>query len=207
MLRIVPRDEKFFNQLEQLSALSKSSAGMLNDLLGRIPRIDGVPERIAKAREEAAQVMQASLCRLDAAFITPLDREDIMQLITDLYDVIDKVGDLARRFALYKVKQADPDMAVQSEVLVKVTTLLETILGALRHEKKLKELSPQLDRILVLEKEASDNRDQFLSRLFEGSPDPLEVMKKKELYDMLESAIWDCESVARTLGRVLLKNG
>ncbi len=207
MLKFVPRDEKFFDQIEQLSALTKSSAELLSDLVGRFPEFKDLPDQLAKAREEAAHVMQESLRRLDDAFITPLDREDIMQLITDLYDVIKKIADVAQRFCLYGLKELHPNLRFQSDTLRKVATVLAGVTGKLRDEKKLKELAPQLDEIYALEKQASANRDQFLSELFKGSPDPLEVMKKKELHDLLESAIWNCESVTRTLGRVLLKNG
>jgi len=207
MLKFVPRDEKFFDQIEQLSTLTKSSAELLSDLVGRFPEFEGLPDQLAKAREDAAHVMQESLRRLDDAFITPLDREDIMQLITDLYDVIKKIADVAQRFCLYGLKELHPNLRFQSDTLRKVATVLAGVTGKLRDEKKLKELCPQLDEIYALEKQASANRDQFLSELFKGSPDPLEVMKKKELHDLLESAIWNCENVTRTLGRVLLKNG
>jgi uncharacterized protein Yka (UPF0111/DUF47 family) len=207
MLKFVPRDEKFFDQIEQLSTLTKSSAELLSDLVGRFPEFEGLPDQLAKAREDAAHVMQESLRRLDDAFITPLDREDIMQLITDLYDVIKKIADVAQRFCLYGLKELHPNLRFQSDTLRKVATVLAGVTGKLRDEKKLKELGPQLDEIYALEKQASANRDQFLSELFKGSPDPLEVMKKKELHDLLESAIWNCENVTRTLGRVLLKNG
>ena len=207
VLKFVPRDEKFFDQIEQLSALTKSSAELLSDLVGRFPEFKDLPDQLAKAREDAAHVMQESLRRLDDAFITPLDREDIMQLITDLYDVIKKIADVAQRFCLYRLKELHPNLRFQSDTLRKVATVLAGVTGKLRDEKKLKELGPQLDEIYALEKQASANRDQFLSELFKGSPDPLEVMKKKELHDLLESAIWNCESVTRTLGRVLLKNG
>ncbi len=207
MFRIVPRDEKFFDQIEQLSALSKSSVGLLSDLVGQFPHSDGLPDRIVKAKGDAAEVMQESLLRLDAAFITPLDREDIMQLITDLFDVIDKVADVAQRFSLYGMKQIHPNLRAQSETLCNVASALCGIMLKLRNEKKLKDLAPQLDEVYALQGQASINRDKFLAELFQGSPDPLDVMKKKELHDMLESAIWDCENVSRTLGRVLLKNG
>ncbi|MGA8432241.1 MAG: hypothetical protein WB729_20615 [Candidatus Sulfotelmatobacter sp.] len=75
MFKIVPRDEKFFDQLEQLSSLSKSSVEQLGELMERFPQSDGLADRLAVSREEAAKVMQQSLCRLDDAFITPLDRE------------------------------------------------------------------------------------------------------------------------------------
>jgi uncharacterized protein len=207
MWKIVPRDEKFFDQIEQLSHLAKSSAQLMNDLVGRFPTVDGLPDQIGKAKVEAAQVVETTLGRLDDAFITPLDREDIMQLITDLYDVIEGVADVARRFSLYKMTQLYPNVRSQSDILCKVATALDEVMSKLRDDKKLKELSGQLKEIHALQKQATTNRDAFLSELFSGSPDPLEVMKKKELHDMLEDAIQHCENVTRTLGRVLLKNG
>lgn len=58
MWKIVPRDEKFFDQIEQLSHLAKSSAQLMNDLVGRFPTVDGLPDQIGKAKVEAAQVME-----------------------------------------------------------------------------------------------------------------------------------------------------
>jgi uncharacterized protein len=179
----------------------------MNNLVGRFPTVDGLPDQIAKAKLEAAQVMETTLGRLDDAFITPLDREDIMQLITDLYDVIEGISDVARRFSLYQLTQLYPNLQSQSDILCKVATALDELMGKLRDDKKLKDLSGQLKEIHALQKQATANRDAFLSELFSGAPDPLEVMKKKELHDMLEDAIQHCENVARTLGRVLLKNG
>lgn len=207
MFKLVPRDEKFFDQIEQLSSLSKSSSELLRELIERFPQADGVSERLAQAREEAQKTMQESLRRLDDAFITPLDREDILQLLTNLGDVISTVAEVAQRFSLYQMQQLDPNLKTQSDTLSKITAVLSGVLSKLRDEKKLNELAPQLEQIDALEKQSSASRDQFLSSLFAGSPDPLEVMKKKELHDMLESAINRCNDVTRTLGRVLLKNG
>jgi uncharacterized protein len=207
MFKVVPKDEKFYDQIEQLSHLAKLTAQNMNDLVGRFPSVDGLPDQIAKAKEEAAEVMQNTLERLDEAFITPIDREDIMQLVTDLYDVIEVVSDVARRFSLYKMKEIYPNLKSQSDTLCKAASTLDGVLSELRDDKKLKELAGPLKEILSLQKQSAANRDAFLSQLFSGAPDPLEVMKKKELHDMLEDAIWHCENVARTLGRVLLKNG
>jgi hypothetical protein len=207
VFKIVPRDEKFYDQIEQLSHLVKSSAQLMNELVSRFPTVDGLPEKISKAKEEASQVVETTLGRLDEAFITPLDREDIMQLITDLYDAIADISDVARRFALYKLKEMYPNLKSQSDTLSKVATALDGVMSKLRDDKKLKELSGQLKEIHALQKSAAANRDSFLSELFAGTPDPLDVMKKKELHDMLEEAIRHCENVTRTLGRVLLKNG
>ena len=67
-------------------------------------------------------------------------------------------------------------------------------------------LNGQLKELHRLERCADDQRNEFLKGLFEGEPDPLQVMKRKELHDLLELAISNCENVSRTLQRVVLKN-
>jgi uncharacterized protein Yka (UPF0111/DUF47 family) len=76
----------------------------------------------------------------------------------------------------------------------------------LRLDHRLKTLNGQLKELHRLERRADDKRVAFLGRLFEGKPDPLEVMKKKELHDLMQTAIANCENVSRTLQRVVLKN-
>jgi uncharacterized protein Yka (UPF0111/DUF47 family) len=102
----------------------------MNDLVGRFPTVEGLPDQIDKAKAEAAQVMETTLGRLDDAFVTPLDREDIMQLITDLYDVIEGVADVARRFSLYKMTQLYPNVRSQSDILCKVATALDEVIAS-----------------------------------------------------------------------------
>jgi uncharacterized protein len=165
MWKILPRDEKFFDQIEQLSHLAKSSAQLMNDLVGRFPRVDALPDQIEKAKVEAAQVMETTLGRLDDAFITPLDREDIMQLFTDLYDVIEGVADVGRRFSLYKITELYPNIRSQSDILCKVATALDGVMTKLRDDKKLKELSGQLSEIHALQTQAAINRSSRSRKL------------------------------------------
>jgi len=144
----------------------------MNDLVGRFPTVDGLPDQIGKAKVEAAQVMETTLGRLDDAFITPLDREDIMQLITDLYDIIEGVADVARRFSLYKVTQLYPNVRSQSDILCKVATALDELMSKLRDDKKLKELSGQLNEIHALQKQA---QARLSVRCGENSPNRLQA--------------------------------
>jgi len=116
--------------------------------------------------------METTLGRLDDAFITPLDGEDIMQLITDLYDVIEGVADVARRFSLYKVTQLYPNVRSQSDILCKVATALDELMSKLRDDKKLKELSGQLNEIHALQKQA---QARLSVRCGENSPNRLQA--------------------------------
>jgi len=80
MLRLLPRDETFYDEIERLSDLVLTSASVMDKLVSSFPSTDGLPGKIEQTRCDANRVMQDTLLRLDDAFITPLDREDIMQL-------------------------------------------------------------------------------------------------------------------------------
>ena len=207
MLKLLPRDETFYDEMEKLSDLAQSSAQTMDELVKTFPSTDGLPGQIEQRRCEATTVMQETLLRLDQAFITPLDCEDIMQLITDLYGVIDRIAAVAERFGLFQLKELYPNLRQQSDTLRRTAEQLNEIITNLRHDKKLPELTPNLNELRRLQEEARKNRSRFLSELFVDHADPIDIMKKKELHDLLEGAITDCDNVARTLGRVLLKNG
>ena len=207
MLKLLPRDESFYNEIERLSQIVQTTATVMDKLVSTFPSTNGLPQKIEQTRCDANKVVQDSLLRLDEAFITPLDREDIMLLITDLYSVVDRIAAVAERFEFFHLKQLYPNLQEQSETLKKSAAVLNDIIGHLRQDKKLPELSPKLDELHALQEQARKNRSHFLSELFTDKADPIDVMKKKELHDLLEGAIQGCEKVTQTLGRVMLKNG
>lgn len=87
---------------------------------------------------------QAALERLDQAFITPLDREDILHLISDLYTVVETITGFAKRVTLYGFERIDPDLKVQVEILSKMASCLEEVMRRLRKDNRLKTLNGQL---------------------------------------------------------------
>ncbi len=206
MFNLLPKNPTFFNELEALSGHVHSVSAQLQDLVETFPKLDKHIEQIEKERREATQQMEASLLNLDNAFITPLDREDIMNLITDLYSVVDTVADLSQRFVLYKLERLYPNLNRQSDTLDKVSIQLDEIIRALRHNAKLKELRPKIEEIHRLQDTAAHNRQLFYGELFANSLDPADIIKKKDLHDTMEKAINACEHASRTLQRVLLKN-
>jgi uncharacterized protein Yka (UPF0111/DUF47 family) len=108
MFRIVPRDEKFFDQIEQLASLISKSSNLINEIVEKFSAVNENFEQMNDVRQRASNGLQTSLQRLDEAFITPLDREDIFQLMSDLHDVVVNVADVAQRFRLYGLKEIIP---------------------------------------------------------------------------------------------------
>jgi uncharacterized protein len=207
MFNLLPKDEKFYDELEQLSDRVVSTAKQFESVVAAFPNFDGQLNTIEQDRLAARKVFSESLLRLDQAFITPLDREDILSLINEMDGVVDRVSELSQRFRLYQIKDLHPTLAGQAKNLSTIARELNGIIHGLRHQKKLKDFKPSLDAVSDAMELVKRDREIFLGGLFTGNPDPLDVIKKKEMHDLLEEAIERCEEATETLARVLLKNG
>lgn len=207
MFNLLPKETIFFDLFEGLATHAVSAAEHLRKLAVAFPNIRDEVGRIRQEEHSADDLAHKALERLDRTFITPFDREDIHTLVNELDNVIDMVDALAKRFTLYNVKHMEPLFIKQAEVLVRSTATLADAVHRLRRTRKLSELSALLIEIHRLESEGDDNHHAAMSKLFDGSNEPLEVMKWKEFYDYVENAIDGCEDVGNTLERIVLKNG
>jgi uncharacterized protein Yka (UPF0111/DUF47 family) len=207
MFNLLPKDDKFYDELEQLADRVVSTAKQFESVVAVFPNFDGQLNTIEHDRLAARKIFGESLLRLDQAFITPLDREDILSLINEMDGVVDRVSELSQRFRLYQIKDLHPTLAGQAKNLSTIAKELNGIIHGLRHQKKLKDFKPSLDAVSGAMELVKRDREIFLGGLCTGSPDPLDVIKKKEMHDLLEEAIERCEEATETLARVLLKNG
>lgn len=206
MFSLLPKDAKFYDELEELSSLVVQAAQQLESMIDNFPALDGHLENIERNRLAARKVFQESLLRLDQAFITPIDREDILNLITEMYGVVDRVAELSQRFRLYKIQDLYPTLNGQAKNLSSIARELDDIIHGLRKKRKLRDLKPRLDAVGGTMELVKRDREHFLGTLFSQDAEPLDVFKKKELHDLLEEAVERCEEASEIMARVLLKN-
>jgi len=207
MFNFLPKDTVFFDLFEGMAKHAVSAAEHLHELTKQFPDVSAPLQRIREEEHAADDLAHKGLDRLDRTFITPFDREDIHTLIGELDDIIDTIDALAKRFPLFHIKKMEQGFVQQAELLVDATKVVAEAVLRLRKDRKLSELSKQLIEIHHKESVGDDNHHAAMSRLFEGSIEPLEVIKWKELYDYIEEAIDGCEDVGNTLERIVLKNG
>jgi uncharacterized protein len=207
MFNLLPKDTVFYDLFEGLARHAVSSAEHLRQLAKHYPNAAEHVQRIRDEEHAADNLAHQALDRLDRTFITPFDREDIHELIGGLDDIIDNIDALAKRFALFHIKTMETDFQKQADVLVQATVTLSDAVHKLRKSRKLSELSEKLIAIHHSESVGDDNHHAAMSRLFDGGTDALEVIKWKELYDLIEESIDNCEDVGNTLERIVLKNG
>ena len=208
MFNLLPKDTVFFDLFEGLSVRAVEAAEHMRSLAGQFPA--GLDEHIKLIRNDehvADGLTHQALERLDSTFITPFDREDIHDLVNGIDDVIDTIDALAKRIPIFHVTEMPAAFVEQTGVLVSSTKAMANAVHRLRKTRKLNELKDVLIEIHRLESLGDDVNHAALRKLFDGSSQPLEVMKWKELYDYVEEAIDGCEDVGNTLERIVLKNG
>ena len=202
-MRLLPRDEEFFKMFADLASRITGSARLLHSLFREPHRLDELVSSIKELEHQADGLTHDVTARIDTTFITPIDREDIHMLASRLDDVIDIIDGTARRAQMFGIRdqrQAAIDMAA---ILVRASEAVEGAVTSVKKPKIVVQVGTQVKR---LEEEGDRLYHEAMGRLFEGRPDPLEVIKWKELYDMLERAIDQCDLVANTLESISLKN-
>jgi uncharacterized protein Yka (UPF0111/DUF47 family) len=185
--RLIPKDESFFDLFEQAAARLVTGAGILVEAT---ERFDTIGENAKK---------------LERTFITPIDREDIYRLVTDLDDVMDLMEAVTERFILFKVQRILPQAAEIAKVIQQQTEEINRLLPQLRRMKR-DSIMPHCVEINRLENVADRLMRTAFASLFDGSYDPLTVIKWRELYEILEQATDKCEDVANTVESIVLKH-
>jgi predicted phosphate transport protein (TIGR00153 family) len=201
--RLIPRDELFFDLFDQLTAHLTQTARMLAELFDD-PQHVGDHVRAIKDVEHKADVLTATINqRIDKSFVTPIDREDIHMLASRLDDVIDLLDGTSRRFEMLHITDVKRPARQLAQVLISAAEHIQVGVSSIR---KTKIVSEQAIEIKRLEEEADAIYHTAVGDLFAGSPEPLDVLKWKEMYDTLERATDSCMGVAQVLQSISLKN-
>jgi uncharacterized protein len=202
-VRLIPKDEGFFGLFDQLASIMVRSAKYLDDLFNNPNRLDVFAAQIKQLEHEADVITHEIMNRLDKSFVTPLDREDIHRLATRLDNVVDLMDGTARRAQMFHLSDRREHAKELTQILVKAT---EGIALAAKSLKDSHEVSRIGREIKLLEEAADAVYSRAVGALFEGTPNALDVIKWKELYDNIEHAIDECEDVHNVLESVSLKN-
>ena len=138
-------------------------------------------------------------------FITPFDREDIHYLASALDDIADYIFATAKKINFYRVNPNDIGIHKLSEIILQSCSEVRKAVGELRNMKNMRLITESLVKINSLENEADDIFDMSIERLFATEPDAKEVIKKREIYQVMETATDKCEDAANVIESIIVK--
>ncbi len=201
--KLLPKEEKYFEYFSELSSLLEEIASNVHQLYLEVKDVNKVVSDLKEKEHRCDKITSAVRHQLNHTFVTPFDREDILQLVKRMDDIADILLVAASRFQIFKINERIEFADQIAEIVKKQTKVLNHAIHNLKHDKNILE---ECDQVKHLESEADDVYHNALTKLFETEKDAITLIKKKEILDVIEKASDNCQTVARIIESIMIKN-
>lgn len=201
---IIPQDHRFFDKLEAITANATEAAQALASMVREGDALTERSERIATLEEQGDALVHDMYELLNRSFITPIDHGDLAHLVTGLDDFVDYIDASSSRLALYDVEPSG-SMRSLAGLIEEQAHRLEDAVAGLREMRDPVDTEQACIEIHSLENAADVVLNEALADLFEGD-DAIEIIKRKEIIENLETASDAAEEAANIIGDVVMKN-
>ena len=203
----MPKNKIFYDLFEKVAGNVSIMSDKLRELVAesdfdKRATIIGVIEDLEHENDNLTHNIFTELGR---NFITPFDREDIHYLASALDDIADYIYASAKKINFYKVNPNDMGFQKLAEVIQMSSNEVKKAVIELRNMKNMKLITESLVKVNSLENQADDLFDMSIERLFETEPDAKEVIKKREIYQVMEIATDKCEDAANVIESIIIK--
>ncbi len=202
-LSLLPRDRTFFDLFIEAGQNSLHAARLLDQMMTTWPDDSGLSREILKAEQEGDRITHDIVQRLNSTFVTPIDREDIYGLATQMDDVVDYTEEAADFLGLYQIEAPMAQAQALTKVLVAACAQLAE---GLEHLPGFKELERYWIEIHRLENEGDRISRDAVASLFSNGIDPMVVIRWKDIFAVLENAIDATETAAQIIEGIVIKN-
>ncbi len=202
---LFPREVKFFDLFDKHAETIVAAAKELRTLVSDGADIPLSVVRIKDLEHKADKITHQCIDSLHKVFITPLDRDDIHNLIGRMDDIVDCLDGAARCIAIYKIKEMPKDALQLIQVVVLATEYVQKAVKGLRDLKNAPEIQQYCFKINQAENEADVILSKAIGTLFEKEPDTRLLIKWKEIYEKMEQATDRCEDVANIIDGIILE--
>jgi len=203
----MPKTTEFFDLFNEQAANLVQGSRFFSEIIKNNKFETASAEKMHELEHKGDEINHRIVQFLNETMVTPFDREDIMSLAGNMDNVIDGIYMITKRMNIYKIKQSTDELVKYAELLERCTAALEKAVAELKHSAKhMKEILRYCVEINRLENEGDALRDKAITRLFEDSKDPIQIIKWKEIYEAAETVTDMCEYVANTIEAILVKN-
>lgn len=202
-----PKDKIFYSLFEEVANTMAKMGRLMKDVVAendfdRRATLIAKMEDLEHVNDDLTHKIFTELGR---NFITPFDREDIHYLATALDDICDYIFASAKKINFYKVNPNDPGIQKMADLIDQATEHVKTAVIELRNMKNMRQITDSLVKVNSIENQADDIFDLSIDRLFETEPDAKEVIKKREIYQVMEIVTDKCEDAANVIESIIIK--
>jgi predicted phosphate transport protein (TIGR00153 family) len=198
-----PRDREFFDLFEEAGTNILHAADLLDRMLRNYPETKELARDILLCEQEGDRITHDIVNRLNQTFVTPIDREDILELASNLDDVVDLTEEVADYLGLYKVEAPMEQAQRLAHILMQASRQISEAMPRMRDFKDISHYTVEIHR---LEYEGDRVVREAIASLFDNGIDPMVVIRWKDLFERLEEAVDATERVANTLQGIVIKN-
>jgi len=201
--RLIPREEKFFDDFQALADQIRAGADLLEQMLAPDHPIWDKAEEIKEVEHRCDSLTHAIIERLNRTFVTPLDREDIHALAEELDDVVDEMQAAADLLVLHRVVKPLPEVRDLADILVKAAEANVALLAKL---PRLRDMDSELEAIGQLESEGDRVYRRLVAHLFSGEFKAFNVLKWKDIVEAIEKSVNAIENISDIVESIVLKH-
>lgn len=201
----LPRNVKFFEFFDRGVDLTRQMSKRLSAAVEGDAMPADLPAMMKALEKEADGVKHACLTLLETTFVTPFEREDIYRLAADIDDVADALEAVAARIDIYAVRAPTRELRAMARALDEMIGELVTAVAALRNLDPV-EIQKATQRVDQLEERVDGMHRETLRGLFHGRADARDLVRWKEIYDLLEEAADHGRHVSRTVRHILVRH-
>lgn len=203
----MPKNKIFYDLFEQVVQTVRTMGAVLKQLVNE-PDVDkraSLTTQLEDLEHLNDDHTHKIFTELGRNFITPFDREDIHYLASALDDIADYIYSSAKKIMFYRVNPNDPGIQKMVELIEHGTIYVQSAVSELRDMKNLRKITEALVRVNDIENQADDIFDLSIEKLFSQENDFKEVIKKREIYQVLEIATDKCEDAANVIESIIVK--
>ena len=202
-----PKNKIFFELFEKMAENGHTMAGKLKEIVAEtdFDKRASLISRVEDLEHANDELTHNVFTELGRNFITPFDREDIHYLATSLDDIADYIYASAKKINFYRVNPNDMGMQKMAELIEQGAHQVQIAVAELRDMKNMRKITEALVKVNSIENQADDIFDMSIERLFATEPDAKEVIKKREIYQVMEIVTDKCEDASNVIESIIIK--
>ncbi|HUP92119.1 MAG TPA: DUF47 family protein [Solimonas sp.] len=204
--RLMPKEGRFFEFFSEHAEQLVLGATELKALMANVAELPQRKRSIEAIEHRADKITQQTMQTLHQTFITPIDRDEIHQLITRMDDILDLMEDVSQCMFLYDIAQVTAEAGQLAEICLVSTEKVKQAVDQLPDMKNAKSILALCQEIDRLESDADNVMRVAMAKLFREEPDTRQLFKMKEIYQLLESVTDRCQDVANIMEAIVLEN-
>lgn len=204
--RLMPKEGRFFDLFNGHAALIVDGAHELNLFMSDLGNREAHAQNVSLIEKKADKITHETIHLLHQTFVTPLDRDEIHKLISNMDDILDLMEDVAECVVLYDVREVTDAARKLSEICVTCAEKVKKAVGMLANLDNSQAILKICSEIDQLESEADRVMRSAMSKLFRDEPDTRQLIKLKAIYELLESVTDRCEDTANVIEGIVLEN-